>query len=126
MVMNKLKGFTLIELMVTVAIIAILVAIAYPSYQDSVLKTRRATGQSDLIQVANYMERFFTESGTYVGATIASSGITNDSYGLAITVQTATNYTLTATATGPQTADTACTPMTVTNTNITTPASGCW
>jgi len=124
--MNKSKGFTLIELMITVVIIAILVAIAYPSYQDSVLKTRRATGQADLIQIANYMERFFTENGTYVGASIASSGITNDSYGFVVTAATATAYTLTATATGAQTADTACTPMTITDTSVTTPASGCW
>ncbi len=124
--MNKVKGFTLIELMITVVIIAILAAIAYPSYQDSVLKTRRATGQANLIEIANYMERFFTENGTYVGASIASSGITNDDYAFTMPVATATTYTLTATATGAQTADSSCTPMTIAHTGVTTPASGCW
>ena len=62
---NKFKGFTLIELMVVVIIIGILSAIAYPSYQDSVRKTRRADAQGALMQLNNAMERVFTQSNTY-------------------------------------------------------------
>ncbi|MFI3186333.1 MAG: prepilin-type N-terminal cleavage/methylation domain-containing protein, partial [Methylococcaceae bacterium] len=53
-------GFTLIELMVTVAIVGILAAIAYPSYQDSVRKSRRADASGALLGLANAMERHFT------------------------------------------------------------------
>ncbi len=61
----KKNGFTLIELLIVVAIISILAAIAYPSYLDSVRKTKRATAQADLMKLASFMERFFTENNRY-------------------------------------------------------------
>jgi type IV pilus assembly protein PilE len=61
-------GFTLIELMIAVAIIGILAGIAYPSYQDSVRKSRRADAQGALLGFANAMERRFTETNSYKGA----------------------------------------------------------
>jgi type IV pilus assembly protein PilE len=66
--MNKQKAFTLIELMVTVAIVGILASIAYPTYQDSVMKSRRADAKGALLMYANTMERYFTVNNTYVGA----------------------------------------------------------
>ena len=63
--MSKAKGFTLIELMIVVAVIAILASIAYPSYQDSVRKTRRADAKEVLLEGAQWMERFFTENYRY-------------------------------------------------------------
>lgn len=66
--MNKQQAFTLIELMVTVAIVGILAGIAYPSYQDSVMKSRRADAKGALLGFANAMERHFTETNTYLGA----------------------------------------------------------
>lgn len=65
------RGFTLIELMVVVAIVAILVGIAVPTYQDSVRKSRRGQAKADLAEAAQAMERFYTENNTYVGATLA-------------------------------------------------------
>jgi type IV pilus assembly protein PilE len=65
---TKPKGFTLIELMIVVAIIGILAAIAYPSYQDSVRKSRRADAKAALLGFSNAMERHFTVSNTYEGA----------------------------------------------------------
>lgn len=64
---KKDNGFTLIELMVVVAIVGILAAIAIPSYQDSMRKSRRADAQGALMNFANAMERYFTENNTYCG-----------------------------------------------------------
>ncbi|WP_206769022.1 MULTISPECIES: type IV pilin protein [unclassified Marinobacter] len=59
-------GFTLIELMIVVAIIGIIAAIAYPSYQDSVRKTRRATAQAELMELAQWMERQYSADFSYL------------------------------------------------------------
>jgi type IV pilus assembly protein PilE len=59
------SGFTLIELMIVVTIIAILAAIGYPGYQNYVTKARRVDAQADLLELSQYMERFFTENGRY-------------------------------------------------------------
>jgi len=58
-------GFTLIELMVTVAIVGILAAIAYPSYLNYVLKSNRAAATGCLLEYAQFMERTFTQNMTY-------------------------------------------------------------
>jgi type IV pilus assembly protein PilE len=66
--MKKYKfesGFTLVELMVAVAIVGILAAIAVPSYQESMRKSRRADAQGALMNFANGMERLYTENSTY-------------------------------------------------------------
>jgi type IV pilus assembly protein PilE len=59
------RGFTLIELLITIAIIGILASIAYPSYQGSVLKTRRAEGKSALMQLMIAQERYYSQHNTY-------------------------------------------------------------
>ena len=59
-------GFTLVELMVTVAIIGILASIAYPSYQNNIMKSRRADAKSALLELSNFMERHATEFGCYM------------------------------------------------------------
>ena len=62
---GRLRGFTLIELMVVVAIIAILALLAYPSYVAHVRKARRAQARTDLMEVAQMLERTFTTDRDY-------------------------------------------------------------
>jgi type IV pilus assembly protein PilE len=62
---SRALGFTLIEVMIVVAVVAILAAIAYPSYQQSVTKTRRTAAQACMIEMAQFMERFYTTNLRY-------------------------------------------------------------
>jgi type IV pilus assembly protein PilE len=64
----SVKGFTLIELVIVVGIVAILAAIAYPSYQQHVVKTRRAAAAGCLMEYAQFLERSFTTTMTYATA----------------------------------------------------------
>ena len=69
---NKIKGITLIELMIVVAIVGILSVIAYPAYQDQMQKTRRTDGKTMLVELMNAQERFFTNNGSYTTNLVAA------------------------------------------------------
>lgn len=110
-VVRRAQGFTLIELMVVVAIVAILASIAYASYQNQVMKTRRAAATTCLQERAQFMERYYTTNMTYAGApNPAQCADIANHYTIAFSGGvTATAYSLTATPQGVQaTRDTGC------------------
>jgi type IV pilus assembly protein PilE len=101
------KGFSLIELMIVVAIVGILARIAYPSYMEHIARGRRVAAESVLVQFAQYMERYYTEKQTYVGATVTPTTVPATGaahYNLSLTT-TATTFSVSAAPTGPQTGD---------------------
>ena len=65
---SRVTGFTLIELMITVAIVGILAAVALPSYKASVVKTRRADIQQRLVSYAQALERYYSTNGRYTSS----------------------------------------------------------
>ena len=104
------KGFTLIELMIAIAILAIIMGIAIPSYTQYVLKSGRADATSTLLQTAQALERCYTRFSAYndgecaVPASIESE---NEKYDIGVVAGQAT-YDLTAAPKGSQTKDTEC------------------
>lgn len=93
----KQSGFTLIELMIVVAIVGILAAIAYPSYQSYVERTGRADGQAKLMEIMQAQERFYSQNQTYT-ANLGAGGL---GYGVAANAAVASDerrYNITAAA----------------------------
>ena len=77
------RGFTLIELMIVVAIIGILAGVGYPAYTDAVKKGNRADGINSLLKLAGMMEEYYMNNDTYANATIGNTiGSTSSSDGL--------------------------------------------
>lgn len=69
------SGFTLIELMVTVAIVAILAAVAIPSYQQYVMRGKRAAAQAQMMEIANRQQQYFLANRAYADKnTLQSNG----------------------------------------------------
>lgn len=94
------KGFTLVELMIVIAILGILGSVAYPSYVNHMKKANRADGIDSLLALAGRMEEYYMNNDTYVGATVANVNSSDGKYTLAITTATAFAYTITATPVG--------------------------
>jgi len=119
-IMGKImRGFTLIELMIVVAIVAILAAVAYPSYLDSLTKGRRSDAQGVLMEFAGAMERHYTNNSSYLGA-VAGGATSGDPiifsirspisgptiyYNLIVQASNASSYTLRATPVNAQAGD---------------------
>jgi type IV pilus assembly protein PilE len=111
--MSRFRGFTLIELMVVVAIVGILAAFAIPTYSEYVIKTRRASAAGCLMELSTFMERFHTTSMTYAGANLPQTTCQNNSssfytFAFADGEPTATTFAIEAKPAGAQTADSKC------------------
>lgn len=72
---NHVLGFTLIEVIVVSSIIALLAAIAYPTYQDPIKKARRTEGRAALMQLMQQEERFYSQHNTYIVFSSASTDV---------------------------------------------------
>lgn len=107
--MKRQNGFSLIELMVVVMIVAILVAIALPSYRRYVVRTHRTDAQRTLLDLATRQERFFYSNNRYATAVAdlgASSAVEGGLYQITTPiVASSTNYVIEATAIGTQARD---------------------
>lgn len=117
---RKKLGFTLIELMITVAIVGILAAVAYPSYTDFVHRSNRTEGQRELLRLANVEEQGFIEFRSYTDDMTdlnmdADPYITESgNYSIdAVIANGGTTFILTATAKNAQLKDTACLILTI-------------
>ncbi len=122
------NGFTLIELMIVVAILGVLVAVALPAYQQSVRGGARAEAQSLLLQVAANQERFYSDNNSYsanadplsnpaVAILTTEAGLYQVAVAACGAGTIANCFVATATPQGAQTAD-SCTTLTLTNTGL--------
>lgn len=146
---KQTRGFTLIEVMITVVIVAILAAIAIPSYGRYVIRAHRSEGQALVVEAAARMERYYAQNFTYT-STVANLGMRNTAnnvvssdngyYTLTITLNSDTTssdyasygpYLLTANAQGVQLKDTDCGNLTMSaqgakGTTGSSTAAECW
>lgn len=138
------NGFTLIELMVVMAIVGIIAAVAYPAYTKSLYKGRRADAKTALTQASQALERCFSTYGSYSppnsacaeDTALTATFLSGRQYYTISGTETGTTYTVSATAVtgGAQANDTGCTVMNLSNTgqqtsgstSSTTDSGGCW
>lgn len=126
-VLTNQYGFTLIELMITVAIVGILATVAYPAYTQYLIRANRAAAQAEMMDIANQQQQYLLTNRNYASKTaLEASGYAlpsnvNSKYSYAIVIGTGAvpSYTLTFTPSGAQTSDGN---LVITNEGVKTPA----
>lgn len=138
----RMRGFTLMELMIVVVIIGVIAAIAYPNYQESVRKARRSDAKTALSDLAARLEQHFNDNKIYTtslatldvahysgGNTTTPQGFYTVVIAAGATASLNSSYKITATATGVQASDSKCATMAYSSSGIkeSTPAgNSCW
>jgi len=130
----RLGGFTLIELMIVIAVLAIVTVAAVAGYGSSTMKARRGTAEGCLMEAAQFMERHYTINMTYAGANpnLACTADLADYYNFGFDgAPDATSYKLRAIPIGSQASDTRCGTLTLDNAGSKTASGtagveGCW
>lgn len=121
-------GFTLLELMITVAIVGILAMVAYPSYQQYIIRSNRASAQSEMMNLANRQQQWLLANRSYADATQLAYSVPSElssRYSVTVTpdnTKTPPEFVITFTAIGAQATDGA---LTLNNFGVKTP-SGKW
>lgn len=137
----RMRGFTLIEMMIVAAVIAILAAIALPIYKSHIFKARRTDAKTALLDLATRQERFSTTNNSYTNVPgslgyagafpVSVPSATEFNYGISVTASTTSSFTATAVPNGDQVNDTCGTYVindqgVQSTTGGTTPSAQCW
>ncbi|SEK30049.1 type IV pilus assembly protein PilE [Colwellia chukchiensis] len=129
---NKFSGFTLVELLITVAIVAILASVALPAYTDFVARSNRTEAQRELLRIANLQEQYYVDTRSYAND-LTKLGLNKNPfitekgyYSIAVKLENG-GFVLTATALEPQKSnDSSCPTLSVSETGKKLPATLCW
>ena len=115
-------GFTLIELVVTMGIVALLAAIAYPSYIQYTRRSNRTDATRNMMQMAQALERCYSQTFSYAGCAAVPAGTSNTPQGyykITVAIPSASQYTLTAVPNGqPQAGDSQCQTFTMSSAGV--------
>lgn len=129
--LRRATGFTLIEVMIVLVVIAILAGLALPSYLDSVQRARRGDGQASLLRLQLEQEKWRANNLAYTSS-LSDLGLSDSSadgfYTIAITFAGASGFTATASASGSQSGDVDCQTLTLAHAgaNTSTTPTACW